>query len=100
MSEVQVSSDHHSDSDVRFELHVTLPNDSRFAETARELAVHAARHAGQTDERAREFGAEVERILRRHLDGGAGTAPIPMIVRRTTGPVEVVIHGRAVTLDP
>ena len=100
MSDVHVPSAHHAGDGVPFELRVTLPNDSRFADTARELAIHAARHAGQSDARAREFGEEVERLLRRHLDPGAGAPAIPLVVRRSDGPVEVVIHGRAVTLEP
>ena len=80
-----------------FELNVSLPYDARFAETARELAVHAARQAGCGEEEARAFGGDVERVVRGHIASGGTEAHIPLIVRRTDGPVEVLINGRTLT---
>jgi hypothetical protein len=80
-----------------FEIHVSLPHDARFAATARELAVHAAKQAGHGDEEARAFGQDVESLVRSHLEGSRPGAPVPLVVRRSTGPVEVLINGRTVT---
>lgn len=87
-----------SDARPEFELNVSLPYDARFAETARELAIHAARHAGCGDDEARAFGAEVERVVRGRIAAGGPGTHIPLIVRRASGPVEVLVNGRALTL--
>jgi hypothetical protein len=85
---------------MNFELHVTLPTDTRFAATARELAVHAARHAGCSAASAHTFGAQVEEVLRAYLDADGVEPSIPLVFRRTAGPVEVLINGRTLTIDP
>ena len=82
-----------------FELHVTLPTDARFAETARELAVHAAKHAGCSETRANAFGEEVASVIRGYLDADPD-AEVPLVVRRRSGPVEVLINGRVLSLTP
>jgi hypothetical protein len=97
MSEGSVSSE--NDLRPRFELNVSLPSDVRFAETARELAVHAAKHAGYSDARARAIGERVEQIIHACLKEGTGTT-LPLVVRRTTGPVEILVDGRTLSLDP
>ena len=81
-----------------FEINVSLPHDARFAETARELAIHAARQAGYGDDEARAFGRDVESVIRDHIDSAASGSPIPLVVRRADGPVEVLINGK--TLSP
>ena len=83
--------------DSRFEINVSLPHDARFAETARELAIHAARQAGYGQEEADAFGRDVEDVVRGHIAGGAAGAPIPFIVRKASGPLEVLINGRTLT---
>jgi hypothetical protein len=88
------------DSRSDFELNVSLPTDARFAETARELAVHAARHAGCSEARAHAFGQEVEQVIRGYLEAGGTGANVPFVVRRTTGPVEILVNGRTLSLDP
>jgi hypothetical protein len=95
MHEGSVSSQ--SDSSQRFELNVSLPYDVRFAETARELAIHAARQAGYGEEEALAFGGDVERVVQSHIANGGSGTHIPLIVRRAHGPVEVLINGRALT---
>lgn len=98
MSEAPVSSKDAPRPD--FELHVSLPSDTRFAETARELAVHAARHAGCSDAKAHAFGDEVAGAVRGHLEMESPGATIPLVLRRTAGPIEVLVNGRTLTLDP
>jgi hypothetical protein len=80
-----------------FELKMSIPPDLRFAETVRELAVHAARQSGCSDEEAQAFGAEVEDIIREHIETGATGASVPLVFRRAAGPVEVLVQGRTVT---
>lgn len=81
----------------QFEINVSLPHDARFAETARELAVHAAKQAGHGDDEAKAFGRDVEGLVRSCLEGSASGTPVPLIVRRAAGPVEVLVNGRSLT---
>jgi hypothetical protein len=83
-----------------FELNISLPTDARFTETARELAVHAAKHAGCAEEPARAFGEEVAGIIRGYLEDGHAGATLPLVLRRTSGPVEALINGRTITIQP
>jgi hypothetical protein len=83
-----------------FELNVSIPPDPRFAETIRELAVHAAKYAGCSEARAHAFGREVEEATRGHIENGRGDAGVPLVFRRTAGPVEVLINGRTLIAEP
>jgi hypothetical protein len=83
-----------------FELNLSLPTDPRYTETARELAVHAAKHAGCADDRARAFGEEVAGVIRGYLQAGHTGASLPMVLRRRSGPVEALINGRTITIEP
>jgi hypothetical protein len=83
-----------------FELNVSIPPDPRFAETVRELAVHAARYAGCSEARANAFGLEVEEATRGHIANGGGDASVPLVFRRAAGPVEVLVNGRTLIADP
>jgi len=87
-----------SDSRSHFEINVSLPSEPRFAETARELAIHAARHAGCGEDEARAFGRDVEGVIRDHMEHVASGASIPLVVRRVAGPVEVLVDGRTLIL--
>ena len=95
MTEAIVSSNSHSGPE--FELNVSLPYDPRFADTARELAIYAARQAGYGEDEARAFGGAVERVIRGHIATGPSGSHIPFTVRRAAGPVEVLINGRTLT---
>jgi hypothetical protein len=81
-------------------LNVSLPSDTRFAATMRELAVHAARHAGCADARAVAFGAEVETAIRGHIEAAGSGEDVPLVFRRTSDVVEVVLNGRTLTVSP
>ena len=83
--------------DSRFEINVSLPHDARFVETARALAIHAARQAGYGEAEAHAFGRDVEDVLRGHMEDDGPDTPIPLIVRKASGPVEVLINGRTLT---
>ncbi len=82
-----------------FELNVSIPRDARFAETVRELAVHAAKHVGCSEARAHAFGREVEEATRGYIDNTSDEG-LPLVFRRRTGPVEVLVNGRTLSAEP
>ena len=83
-----------------FELTMSIPRDARYVATVRELALHAARHAGCSDARAQAFAREVEEATRGNIDTGNADAGLPLVFRRTTGPVEVLVNGRTLSAEP
>lgn len=90
-------------SGVHFELNVSLPHDSRFAETLRLLVVHAARFAGSPEPDAEAFSRTVEKAVKdawtAHAGAGPRTEELDVVVRRGAGPVEVRIGARTLELD-
>jgi hypothetical protein len=78
-----------------FDLNVSLPHDDRLVELVRELAVQAAQCAGCGEAEARAFGRTVETMTREYLETSDPQTPLPVVVRRTTGPVEVLVDGRS-----
>ncbi len=83
----------------RFELRVSLPHDVRFAETIRGLAAYAAQYVGCPDARADAFARAVEEAVRGHLSDPTATRDLPIVVRRTSGPLEIQIDTRTMTLE-
>jgi hypothetical protein len=81
-----------------FEMHLSLPADPRFAPTAGVLATEAARYAGCTPARAEAFGRTVEDAVLGCL-ASRGSEEVPVTVRRASGPVEVLVDSRRLTLD-
>ena len=81
----------------RFEFNVSVPSDVSGAVIIRKLAEQAARYVGRADG-AERFGAAVEEAVRAQINGAASVA-IPIVVRRSDGPVEVVVGSRTITLD-
>jgi hypothetical protein len=81
----------------RFELNVSLPHDLRFVETARELAVQAARQGGWVEAEAQTFGRTVEGAIRQWLTTSPPGSRVPVVVRCLDGPVEVLVAGRTLT---
>jgi len=83
-----------------FELQMSVPRDLRFAATLRSLAVHAAHYAGCPDGRADAFGDQVEQAVRAYFSDNTDSQDVPIVVRRTmTGPLEIQIATRVVSLD-
>ena len=80
-----------------FDLALSLPADRRFAGMLRDLAVHGARQAGQSDAEAQAFGSKVEQVARASLADASPTAIIPVAVRCADGPVEVTIGSCCVS---
>jgi hypothetical protein len=80
-----------------FELAVSMPRDVRYAAAVRRLAVHAAQYAGGAPGAADGFGQTVEDAFQGCL-AGAATLDVPIVFRRESGPLEVVVEGRVLTL--
>ena len=73
-----------------FELIVSIPRDARYADTLRDLAIHAARYAGCRGMDADRFGDAVANVVLACLAEGHG-GHVPVVVRRSDGPVEFLI---------
>jgi hypothetical protein len=82
-----------------FEIQLSFPQDVRLAATVRALAVHAARFAGCGDAQAEEFGRSVEEVARTCLADSTSDRDVPVVVRRMSGPLEVLIDTQLVSLD-
>ncbi len=82
-----------------FELTLSLPHDARFASTIRDLAIHAAQHAGCAQAKAEAFGRAAEELLRACLADSAPGNEVPVVMRRITGPLELLIDDRIITLE-
>jgi hypothetical protein len=87
-----------------FEINVTVAANPGFAAALRDLAVHAARYAGCRGADADIFGGVVEAIVRACFDGAPGS-DMPVIIRRSNGPLEFLIasdpgDARKWTNDP
>ncbi len=93
-----------NDSRPHFEFNVSFPYDLRFAETLRLLAVHAAESAGSSGPVAEAFGRTVERVvqdaIKKWPKGSQPDTELDVVIRRGSGPVEVVIGPRTLTAEP
>ena len=81
-----------------FQFNVSVPLNAGGATIAGKLAVQAARYAGCAEAGAAGFGIAVEEAVRSQVNGSAGGA-VAIVVRRSDGPVEVLIGTRTVALD-
>jgi hypothetical protein len=84
-----------------FELAVSMPREARFAEAVRRLTLQSAQYAGCAAGHADPFAASVEEAFLGCLAGGAAPAPdhgVPLVFRRASGPLEVIVDGRMLTL--
>jgi hypothetical protein len=81
-----------------FELIVSI-EDSRFVATIGALVDHAAQYAGSSSADAASFSSAVTEALAAALAGRTGSAPLPVVLRRQAGPLEVVVDGQTLTLD-
>ena len=84
-----------------FEFQVSVPRDAEVAAVVRMLAVQAARYAGCNEPSAAAFGEQVAEAVRAHLNGSIAhtSSSIPVVVRRSTGPLEVQVATRTVALE-
>jgi hypothetical protein len=82
-----------------FEFQLSVPRDAEVAVVIRMMAEQAAKYAGCNDSRAEAFGSTVEEAVRAHLNGVQGHSAIAVVVRRSTGPLEVQVDSRTVALE-
>jgi hypothetical protein len=82
-----------------FEFQISVPRDAQVAAIVRMLAEQAARYAGCNERGAAAFGEQVAEAVRAQLNGSSGHSTIPVVVRRSTGPLEVQVDTRTVALD-
>lgn len=84
-----------------FEFQVSVPRNAEVAAVIRMLAEQAARYAGCHEPGAAAFGARVAEAVVAHLNGSVAhsSASIAVVVRRSTGPLEVQVATRIVALD-
>ena len=84
-----------------FEFQLSVPRDAEIAAVVRMLAEQAARYAGCNEPCAAAFGERVAEAVRAQLNGAASHASssIAVVVRRSTGPLEVQVATRTIALD-
>jgi hypothetical protein len=84
-----------------FEFQLSVPRDAEVAVLVRMLAEQAARYAGCNEPNAAAFGERVAEAIRAQLNGSMtqSSNSIAVIVRRSTGPLEVQVATRTVALD-
>ena len=84
-----------------FQFQVSVPRDAEVAAVVRMLAEQAARYAGCNEPSAAEFGERVAEAVRAHLNGSVAftSNSIAVVVRRSTGPLEVQVATRTVALE-
>jgi hypothetical protein len=83
-----------------FEFTISVPRDAQFVSMVRGLAVQAARYASCGHADAETFAVSVEAAVRACLRDGSSEATISVIVRRDAGPLEFLIDGRTVAVEP
>ena len=82
----------------RFEFNVSVPRNAGGAVIMRKLAEQAARYVG-AEANAEGFGAAVEEAVRAQMNGAGTGGALPIVVRRSDGPVEVVVGSRTIALS-
>ena len=83
----------------KFEFQLSVPRDAQVADVVRMLAEQAARYAGCNEPGAAAFGEKVAEAVLAQLNGSSGHGSIPVVVRRSRGPLEVQVDDRTVALD-
>jgi hypothetical protein len=83
-----------------FEFTISVPRDPRFVSMVRGLAVQAARYASCGHADAEAFAGSVEAAVHACLREVSSDASIAVVVRRDAGPLEFLIDGRTVAVEP
>ena len=83
-----------------FEFTISVPRDPQFVSMVRGLALQAARYAlcGHGD--AETFAVSVEAAVLGCLGDPSTEATISVVERREAGPLEFLIDGRTVAVEP
>ena len=84
-----------------FEFQLLVPRDAEIAAVVRMMAEQAARYAGCTEVHAAAFGERVAEAVRAHVNAAVThtSNSIPVVVRRSTGPLEVLVATHTVALE-
>ena len=83
-----------------FEFTISVPRDQQFVSMVRGLAVQAARHAACGNAETETFAVSVEAAVHACLREASPNAIISVVVRRDAGPLEFLIDGRTVAVEP
>jgi hypothetical protein len=84
-----------------FHFQLLVPRDAQVAALVRMLAEQAARYAGCNEPSAAAFGERVAEAIGAQLNGSLppATSSIPVVVRRSNGPLEVQVDTRTIALE-
>ena len=84
-----------------FEFQLLVPRDAEVAAVVRMMAEQAARYVGCNDVHASAFGERVAEAVRAHVNGTVtqSSNSIPVVVRRSTGPLEVLVATHTIALE-
>ena len=83
-----------------FEFRLAVPRDPQFVSMVRSLAVQAARYAACGNAEIETFAGSVEAAVHACLRETSPDATISVVVRRDAGPLEFLIDGRTVAVEP
>jgi hypothetical protein len=83
-----------------FQFTISVPRDPQFVSMVRGLAVQAARYACCGNSDAETFACSVEAAVQACLREPSSDATITVIVRRDAGPLEFLIDGRTIAVEP
>jgi hypothetical protein len=81
-----------------FEIIVSI-EDERFVGAVAAIVLQAAATAGCPSDEAARFAKVVEDAITESLDEPREQALLPVVVRRRSGPVEVLANGRTLSLE-
>jgi hypothetical protein len=83
-----------------FEFTLTVPRDPQFVSMVRGLAIQAARYAACGNAETETFAVSVEAAVHACLRETSPEATISVVVRRDAGPLEFLIDGRTIAVEP
>jgi hypothetical protein len=83
-----------------FAFTISVPRDVQFVPMVRGLAVQAARYAACGHADAEAFAGSVEAAVHACLREGSTVATISVVVRRDAGPLEFLVDGRTIAVEP
>ena len=83
-----------------FEFTISVPREAQFVPMVRGLAVQAARYAACAHADAEMFAVSVEAAVHACLRETSPDATISVVVRRDAGPLEFLIDGRTIAVEP
>lgn len=83
-----------------FQFTISVPREPQFVAIVRSLAVQAARYASCANAEAETFAVSVEAAVHACLNEASAEHTISVVVRRDAGPLEFLIDGRTVAVEP